>query len=423
MKKLQLLFSVILFSLALTSCSDDDEVFELVAEPVADFTYENAADNPQLVSFINNSEDAEEFIWDFGDESDIATQKHPTHRYETAGVYTVTLTAVNGEASNQASQEITVVGVPTAGFSYTADEGNPLTVHFENHSQNVDDYSWDFGDEAGISSEENPTYTYAETGTYTVRLIVTGEGGTVETTREVEVKPAQPAFSELYIVGDGSPSGWNIGSPEAFTQDSENPFIFTYEGLLTPGNIKFSTFTGEDFCDGQWINAPTAELPAEGITDYIVTNDCDGPDNKWSVSEETQGRYRITVNLEEETVSFEELPSPYSELYAIGEASPNGWNLGSPEHSFTQSEADPFVFTYEGYLSPGEMKISTFTGDFCDGDWLNASEADQAVTEAEYIVTTGCDGPDNKWIISDEIEGNYLITVDLYNHTIVFEKQ
>ncbi len=422
MKNIKALFSILIFSLVFTSCSEDDEVFEPVAEPVAAFTHESAGDNPQLVSFINNSEDAEEFIWDFGDESGIATQKHPTHRYETAGIYTVTLTAVNGDVTNKASQEITVVGAPTASFSYTANEGNPLTIHFENQSQNVSQYSWDFGDGIGTSTEEDPSYTYAETGTYTVSLTATGEGGTVETTMEVEVKPAQPDFSELYIVGDGSPSGWNIGSPEAFIQNSENPFIFTFEGVLTPGNIKFSTYQG-DWCDAEWINAPEANVPATDTTGYIVTQGCDGPDNQWVVTEETQGRYRITVDMENQTVSFEKLTAPYANLYAIGDAVPNGWIPQNPEEAFTQDAVDPFVFTYQVYLSPGELKIATFTGEWCDGDWLNASEANQPIAEAGYIATTGCDGPDNKWIVTEETEGNYLITVDLYNETIVFEKQ
>ena len=422
MKTTKILFSFLLIALAFTSCSEDDEAIGPVAEPVADFSFETASSNPQLVSFINKSEDANEFIWDFGDGSEVATQKHPTHMYEVAGVYTVILTAVNGEASTEASQELIVVGVPTASFNYTTDEANPLTLHFDNLSQNVSEYSWDFGDGTGTSTEENPSYTYPAVGTYLVSLTASGEGGTVETSLEVEVLPAQPAFDALYIVGDASPSGWNIGTPEEFSQSSEDPFIFTYEGLLTPGNLKFSTFTG-DWCDGPWLNAPAATQAIADVSGYIVTQGCDGPDNQWVVTEETQGRYRIVVDMREESISFEKLTAPYSELYAIGDAAPNGWVPQTPKEGFTQNPADPFVFTYEAYLNAGELKIATFTGEWCDGDWLNASDADQPVSDAEYIITTGCDGPDNKWRISEEAKGDYLIRVDLYNETISFEKQ
>ena len=412
-------FALAVLVLSAISCSKDDDQIEEVIDPVADFTSEVAEDNPQLVSFINNSENAEEYFWDFGDGSEVSTQKHPTHRYESAGNYTVILTALNGEASNEVSREIAVVGVPTAGFSFEADQDNSYTIHFENQSQNVTQYAWDFGDGTGTSSEEDPSYTYSEKGTYTVTLTATGAGGTAETFMQVEVKDAQPEFGELYIVGDASASGWNIGSPEAFTQSETNPFIFTYEGLLTPGNLKFSTYTG-DWCDAAWINAPEASMSINSTTGYIVTQGCEGPDNQWVVTEETQGLYTITVNMEEETVSFEELAPAYSELYIVGDATPSGWNIASPE-AFTQTE-NPFVFTYEAYLSPGNLKISTYTGDWCDDEWLHASEAGQSITAATaYEVFQGCEGPDNQWTVTEETEGNYLVRVNLYDQTIAFE--
>lgn len=38
-------------------------------------------------------------------------------------------------------------------------------------------FSWLFGDGVGLSSDENPTYTYAQAGTYTVSLVVTDSSG------------------------------------------------------------------------------------------------------------------------------------------------------------------------------------------------------------------------------------------------------
>ena len=410
------------FAFFAASCSEDDDSPEVLPDPVAAFDSEVAADNPQLVSFTNNSENAEEFFWDFGDDSEGSTQKHPTYLYETAGIYTITLTAVTGETEAIATQDITVLGIPTADFTYEAAQDDSYTINFKNESQNVDSYSWDFGD-GEVSTEENPSHTYAASGTYTVVLIATGAGGTASQSMTVNVKDAQPAFENLYIVGDASESGWNIGSPAAFEQDANNPFIFTYNGVLTPGNLKFSTFTG-DWCDGQWLKAPGETTPAVGTTDYRITNGCDEPDFQWAVTEETQGRYTITVDLENETVNFEKLTPAYSELYAIGDASPNGWLPKTPSEAFVQDAVDPFIFTYETYLSPGELKFSTYKGDWCDGDWINAPEADAGIVNAsEYFVRQNCDEPDNKWRVTSETEGNYLITVNLYAQSISFEQQ
>lgn len=537
MKKIKAIFPLlVLLMFAGASCSSDDDIILETPQPEADFSVEIIPDNPQLVSFTNSSVDAEEFGWDFGDESESSTQKHPTHKYEEPGTYNVILTAVNLDKSAEMSREITVFGIPMADFSFEADDDSSLTIHFENLSQNVNTFSWDFGDGSGTSTEQDPTYTYSETGTYSVILTASGDGGSAETTIQVEVTDPMPDYDKLYIVGDASPSGWNINSPEAFTQSEEDPFIFTYEADLNPGNFKISTFTG-DWCDGDWINASQASAPLtatdfivtqacdgpdnqwlvtedtkgrykitidlasesisfegeavptysnlymlgdatesgwdianpkafnqsetdlsvftyearlspgnfkistftgdwcdgewlnsaeenqaiSGTLEFIITQECDGPDNQWMVTEETQGRYTIIVNMKENTISFEELTPEFSELYAIGDASPNGWNPQSPSEGFTQSTEDPFVFTYEAYLNPGELKIATFKGEWCDGKWLNPSEANQAVADADYIVTTGCDGPDNKWRVNPEAEGDFLITVDLYNEIIVFE--
>ena len=48
----------------------------------------------------------------------------------------------------------------------------PFTVNFTNKSQNAESYLWDFGN--GVTSTEtSPSYTYNETGTYTIQLTAT----------------------------------------------------------------------------------------------------------------------------------------------------------------------------------------------------------------------------------------------------------
>jgi carboxypeptidase T len=50
-------------------------------------------------------------------------------------------------------------------------------------------YAWDFGDEAGISTEINPSYTYTQTGSYTVTLVATNMLGTDGISHTVTVEP------------------------------------------------------------------------------------------------------------------------------------------------------------------------------------------------------------------------------------------
>nr|BAL58743.1 hypothetical protein HGMM_OP2C291 [Candidatus Acetothermum autotrophicum] len=67
---------------------------------------------------------------------------------------------------------------PTADFVASPTDGEvPLTVQFTNRSTGeITSYLWDFGD-GSTSTEKDPTYTYRNAGTFTVKLTVKGPGG------------------------------------------------------------------------------------------------------------------------------------------------------------------------------------------------------------------------------------------------------
>jgi PKD repeat protein len=60
-----------------------------------------------------------------------------------------------------------------ADFTMEIDVLDYHKVHFTNNSENATSHFWDFGNGAR-SSLENPTYTYAGSGTYDVTLTVYG---------------------------------------------------------------------------------------------------------------------------------------------------------------------------------------------------------------------------------------------------------
>ena len=66
------------------------------------------------------------------------------------------------------------------GAGFTADLASgpvPLAVNFTDQSTgDITSWSWDFGDGA-TSTEQNPSHTYTDAGTYTVSLAVTGPCG------------------------------------------------------------------------------------------------------------------------------------------------------------------------------------------------------------------------------------------------------
>ncbi|GAO29674.1 SusF/SusE family outer membrane protein [Geofilum rubicundum] len=109
--------------------------------------------------------------------------------------------------------------------------------------------------------------------------------------------------------------------------------------------------------------------------------------------------------------SLSTVHAQYDYMSIVGDATSAGWAANG-----LQLDQNGQIFTYRGELKAGSFKFHAFNGDFCEGEWINATEDGQALTATDYIVTTGCEGPDNKWSVTTP--GSYSITIDLDASTI-----
>ena len=144
--------------------------------PVVGFS-QNA--NGQTISFINTSTNATSFTWDFGD-GNTSSDISPTHTYNTDGTYIVTLVASNNCGSVVMTETVTISTLPSAGFSSNVTSGcAPLTIQFTDQSStNSTVWNWSFpGGNPSSSTQQNPSVTYNNAGTYSVTLQVTNGAG------------------------------------------------------------------------------------------------------------------------------------------------------------------------------------------------------------------------------------------------------
>ena len=114
---------------------------------------------------------------------------------------------------------------------------------------------------------------------------------------------------------------------------------------------------------------------------------------------------------EKELVIIEgELPIKTSVLYMVGDATPNGWDIGNPT-PFEATEEDPLVFTWEGSLYKGEIKLCLTTGSWDVGfirPEVGGTEISKtAITSQKFVMYAG--DPDNKWRVTDA--GKYRLTL------------
>jgi len=131
-----------------------------------------------------------QWSWDFGDGTTSAIQS-PTHTYNVAGVYSVSLTVTGtagGSAVKTGPNLITVTNPaplpPVANFILDSVSGvAPKTVIFTDISTgDISSRLWDFGD-GSTSTLQNPTHVYSVAGVYSVSLSVTGSGGSKSITK------------------------------------------------------------------------------------------------------------------------------------------------------------------------------------------------------------------------------------------------
>ncbi|MCO7225580.1 PKD domain-containing protein [Pleionea sp. CnH1-48] len=162
---------------------DNDGILikELTTQPpTADFSF---SASELSVQFTNSSSDDGNIVsynWQFGDGSS-STQESPSHQYNAAGTYTVTLTVTDDDGqTGNASKNVTVVedsAAPSASFTYVK---NNLTVDFSDTSSDSDgsiaSWSWSFGD-GSTSNQANPSHTFNAAGSYDVTLEVTDNDG------------------------------------------------------------------------------------------------------------------------------------------------------------------------------------------------------------------------------------------------------
>jgi PKD repeat protein len=140
------------------------------------------------------------FVWGDGSDDDIVSFPYfmtlqQGHQYNTAGTYLMHV-AVTDADSGQGIAPLTVrVNTPPQAVlrSYSGTEGQLMTFVNTSYDRDRDalTYSWDFGDGAR-STDAQPTHTYADNGTYSVRLTVSDGFATHSATTQVIVANANP---------------------------------------------------------------------------------------------------------------------------------------------------------------------------------------------------------------------------------------
>ncbi|MBN2355277.1 carbohydrate binding domain-containing protein, partial [candidate division KSB1 bacterium] len=167
----------------------------------------------------------------------------------------------NPDYSESERWSFTTDYAPNANFSASPTSGQaPLTVKFTDQSSgDITSHVWLFGD-AGFSSSSNPSHTYQNPGTYTVKLTVTGVHRSNTKTRTDYIVVS--AVSGPVANFSGSPTSGQAPLTVQFTDQSS-------------GNITGYLW---DFGDGETSTAPNPSHTYNNYGYYTVKLTVTGPD-------------------------------------------------------------------------------------------------------------------------------------------------
>ena len=232
-------------------------------------------------------------------------------------------------------------------------------------------------------------------------------------------------FDHVYFVG--SFTNWS------FVEMDKDPLrqnLWRYGAEFNStgsGEFKFGTVT-------DWVNMLFASQPNAPYTSQDVVYNSDA-DNKWVLTAAQCNKpYKITLDV---TMGSEKMImkqfTPYTGLYLVGDATPNGWVLGN---ATAMTKVDDYTFTWTGKLTTGELKIS------CDkkSDWMGAwfmatyNGANPTGSQERTIFVDKSDSSladlypdinyydvDMKWKISSA--GTYTITINQLTERISIVKK
>lgn len=237
-----------------------------------------------------------------------------------------------------------------------------------------------------------------------------------------------PEFTEMYLVGNMT--DWNFVAME---QDPLDPFIFKLGYYFDRGGeFKFGTASGswENMFKATFANAPYTSQEMDFVNGF-------DPDNKWFLNDDEINRtYRIAVDQRPGQQRMLMTPfEPYGEMYLVGSATPNGWDLGNAT-PMTQDAANPNVFTWTGHLGEGELKFSCDRKSDWNGAWFlapvnNAEPTGEPQTAifidksddwySKMYTQISVGDTDLKWNIKEA--GNYTITLDQLHDKVTITRQ
>jgi PKD repeat protein len=288
---------------------------------------------------------------------------------------------------------------PAADFAVNTTSGDsPLIVQFTDTSAgSITGWSWDFNNDGTVdSTDQNPIHTYTNTGTYSVKLTVTGPGGSDE-----ELKTDYITVSEATPAPVAEFSGTPVSGPAPLS------VTFTDQSTNSPTSWKWEYGTGS----GSWTVFSTAQNPTysfpEGTYDIQLTATNNGGSNTTTkYGYITAGIPTIEVSIGPSAITFGTMspatPSTGSAVVTVSTSGGTSWSV-------TAADADAATKGYMATTSDARLAAPFQLSN--GGGFLNITSDFTGFMTGSGAGTTTRNANVKQIIVPSDAPGDYAITI------------
>lgn len=206
-----------------------------------------------------------------------------------------------------------------------------------------------------------------------------------DTKKDVEMRSADGYYVEAIVLP-------NIAGNDATTRNIE----FEHNGKVykaaISADVKFES--GKKYVYNATFTATGVKIEGAGITNW---EDVTGDD--------------VVV------VPGGEAQYHYNNIYAFGDATPNGWTIGE---AVKLDKVDDNTYTAIFAINAGEMKFALNNDWGCD--WIMPTESGVGLSHSACMLVKNGDSRDYKWKVSADEAGTYTIVLDVKNMTMTATK-
>lgn len=214
--------------IAINDCGNDTIIkqIQLTLEAHADFKVDTTKGCAPFSAVFHSLSNTDSIKWVFeGGMPATSTELNPVVNYNSPGLYDVTMYATNslGKDTLIRNDYIEVLAQPTGAYEYTV---SGYDVDFTQSTNNVTSFDWNFGD-GTTSTDENPSHTYADDGTYTVNFTYSNLCDTIISTNNIII--ANPPLANFTFDVESGCKPLTVHFTNSSSSNTES-LLWTFDG-------------------------------------------------------------------------------------------------------------------------------------------------------------------------------------------------